>query len=205
MQWIEKNIEIRFNPALLLENAKTAIVVLQNYNITPKETPNGKIARCKSLEKDYHITIKSKLNMLSEKIAEFLPEAKFRPCVDSAPILEKYWAQEAGLGVIGKNTLFISDKIGSLCNIGILLTDIELPADEKPSQTKNFCKDCDRCINSCPTKALVSPYALNCNRCISYQTIHKADPNFDFHGWDLGCDICQEVCPRNRILLSANK
>jgi len=197
MQWIEKNIEIRFNPALLLENAKTAIVVLQSYKITPKETPNGKIARCKSLEEDYHLTIKSKLKILSEKIAEFLPTAKFRPCVDSAPILEKYWAQKAGLGTIGKNTLFISDKIGSFCNIGILLLDADIPIAAAPLPTKNFCDKCGKCIISCPTKALVSPYTIDCRKCISYQTIHKTEPDFDFHGWDLGCDICQEVCPRN--------
>ena len=204
MHWIEKNVDIRFNPQLLLENSKTAIVVLQGHknagrNKTDENAACGKIARSMAQEEDYHVSMKRKLKELSEKILDAVPEAKFRPCVDTAPILEKYWAQEAGLGVIGKNTVFISDKIGSFCNIGILLTDINLAQSPK-SPHKNFCENCEKCMKSCPTKALVSPYTLDCNKCISYQSQKKTNPNFDCLGWELGCDICQEVCPRNGAL-----
>jgi epoxyqueuosine reductase len=152
MRWIEKNIDIRFNPKLLLKNAKTAIVVLQSHNfkVEPREY---KVARY-LLQEDYHISIRRKLKILSQKISEIIPDANFRSCVDSAPILEKYWAQKAGLGAIGKNTLFISDKIGSFCNIGILLIDYELETEERP-ETETFCENCDKCIKSCPTNALV--------------------------------------------------
>jgi epoxyqueuosine reductase len=199
MKWLEKNIEIRFNPKLLLENAKTAIVVLQSHKIEV-ETQKNKVARYALQEEDYHISMKKKLKILSEKITEIIPNVNFRACVDSAPIFEKYWAQKAGLGFIGKNTLFISKKCGSFCNIAVLLIDfeIEIKTKEKDKNIeKNFCENCDKCIISCPTKALVKPYTLDCNKCISYQTQQKTIPNFNSFGWTLGCDICQEVCPKN--------
>ena len=190
MQWIERNTDIRFNPKLLMENAEAAIVVLQNHNFKI-ENNDGKLARCFLAKEDYHVSIKRKLNVLSQKISEIMPEAKFRPCVDTAPILEKYWAQKAGLGVVGKNTVFISNKIGSFCNIGILLIDKQLQT-EKHSEPQNLCENCDNCIKSCPTNALIAAYTLDCNKCISYQSfyVNKNDKI-------KGCDVCQEVCPRN--------
>ena len=199
MKWIERNIDIRFNPKLLLENAKTAVVVLQGHYW---ETTHTKIARYAQGE-DYHKTMKAKLQILSEKIKEFLPEVNTRACVDTAPILEKYWAMKSGLGFIGRNTLFISRELGSFCNIGILLLDIDLDTEES-SAPKNPCENCNKCINSCPTKALVAPYTLDCNKCISYQNQHKTAPNFDYHGWEKGCDICQEVCPFNKLIILRN-
>ena len=196
MKWIEKNIDVRFNPKLLLKDAKIAVVVLQSHKIKV-ETQNNKIARYALQEEDYHISIKRKLKILSEKIARIIPNVKFRACVDSAPILEKYWAQKAGLGFIGKNTLFISNKIGSFCNIGILLTDADIPVTQNFSLPKNSCENCDECIKSCPSKALVKPYTLDCNRCVSYQSQQKTISDFDCFGWTLGCDVCQEVCPEN--------
>ena len=190
MQWIERKVDIRFNPKLLLEDAKTVVVVLLSHNL--ETTPYPKIARY-ALGEDYHKKIKTKLNILAEKI-----NANTKICVDTAPILEKYWAQKAGLGFIGRNTLFISPKLGSFCNIGILLLDIDLNIEAK-NPPKNVCENCNKCINSCPTKALVAPFTLDCNKCISYQNQHKSDPDFDYFGWDLGCDICQEVCPFNLV------
>jgi epoxyqueuosine reductase len=194
MRWIEKNIEIRFNPKLLLENAKTAVVVLHSHS--QQVTPENKTARF-ALQDDYHKIIRKKLKLLCEKIAETSPETKTRICVDSAPILEKYWAAKAGLGFIGANTLFISNKIGSFCNIGILLLDCGIETKTENLANESFCETCGNCINSCPTKALVSPYTLDCNKCISYQTIYRNDEKFDCFGWEYGCDICQEVCPFN--------
>ena len=207
MKWIERNIDIRFNPKLLLENAQTAVVVLLCHNL--KTTPSAsqpplhkkgnlmesKIARYAQGE-DYHRKIRAKLKILAEKI-----NANSRICVDSAPILEKYWAAAAGLGFIGRNTLFISPKFGSFCNIGILLLDISFDIGGRILSAPT-CENCNRCINACPTKAIVAPYTLDCNKCISYQNQHKSSQNFDCFGWELGCDICQEVCPFNTRGLS---
>jgi epoxyqueuosine reductase len=190
MKWIEKNIEIRFNPKLLLKNAKTIVVVLLK-NETKNDT-SLKTARY-SRGEDYHKKIRKKLKILAEKI-----NAGSRICVDSAPILEKYWAMKAGLGFIGRNTLFISPKFGSFCNIGILLLDSDICRENNLLLEKNHCENCNKCINSCPTKALVSPFTLDCNKCISYQN-QFGDEDFDTQGWIKGCDICQEVCPFNRL------
>ena len=197
MQWIEKNIEIRFNPKLLLENAKTVVVVLLKNEETGKARHAFTKTARYALGENYHKTIREKLKILSEKIG-----GNTRICVDSAPILEKYWAAKAGLGFIGRNTLFISPKIGSFCNIGILLLDFAF--DDKivgegvsGGDRKAPCENCNKCINSCPTKALVAPFTLDCNKCISYQN-QFGDGDFDTHGWEKGCDICQEVCPFNK-------
>lgn len=199
MKWIEKNTDIRFNPKLLLENAKTAVVVLQKHETTPSVSKTARY----SWGGDYHKSIRRKLRLLSDKIKDFLPETNTRICVDSAPILEKYWAQIAGLGFIGRNTLFISPKFGSFCNIGILLLDRDIERREEREERKvDYCANCNKCINSCPSKALVAPYILDCNKCISYQNQYKSEPNFDCLGWEKGCDICQEVCPFNKLSLS---
>jgi epoxyqueuosine reductase len=196
MEWIKKNVDIRFNPKLLLENAKSVIVVLQSHNflVTPQK---NKVARY-LLQEDYHVSMRKKLRILSQKINEILPDTNSRICVDSAPILEKYWAQKAKLGFVGKNTLFISNKIGSFCNIAVLLIDKELEIEESHKNSQeNSCGNCNKCIKSCPTGALVENYTLDCNKCISYQNNYKVDENFDCFGYVQGCDICQEVCPKN--------
>lgn len=198
MEWIKKNVDIRFNPKLLLENAKSAVVVLQSHNFLVEQKEN-KLARY-LLQEDYHVSMKRKLNVMAQKINEILPDTNSRVCVDSAPILEKYWAQKAGLGFIGKNTLFISNKIGSFCNIAVLLLDKEIEIEENSKNLReDFCENCQNCIKSCPTGALIENYMLDCNKCISYQTNYKTDENFNCFGYVKGCDICQEVCPKNKI------
>jgi epoxyqueuosine reductase len=147
---------------------------------------------------DYHSVIKSKIFSLLEFIKESMPNTKGLVCVDTAPIMEKVWAQRAGLGWQGKHTNLISTDFGSWLFLGELVIDFDLDFD-KPF-TKDLCGSCTACIDACPTQAL-GEYVLDANKCISYLTIEhrgefsKEQSNLD--GWIYGCDICQEVCPWN--------
>ncbi len=211
-QWLDKNyqanmsymnnhFEKRVNPKLLVAGAKSVISVLINY--TPKELQHDKnapkIARY-AYGKDYHFVIKDKLQVLFDFIkAKIYPSLEGRFFTDSAPVLDRAWAVKSGLGWIGKNTNLIHKKLGSYTLIGELITNLELEPD-KP--IKEACGGCQRCIEACPTKALIAPYQLDANRCISYLTIENRDEipvQFEgqFENWVFGCDICQEVCPWN--------
>jgi epoxyqueuosine reductase len=153
-----------------------------------------------SLGSDYHFVIKEKLKPLMALISEQFPAVKMRVFTDSAPVFDKSWAIKAGLGWMGKNTLLLNKNLGSFFVIGEILLDIELQPDT-PLE-KEYCGNCTRCIDACPTQALIAPYQMDARRCISYLTIESktAIPE-EFHSllndWIFGCDICQDVCPWN--------
>jgi epoxyqueuosine reductase len=202
MGYMARNIDKRLDPHLLFENAKTIIVVLLNY--FPAETQVDKTAPVLSkyaYGADYHFVLKDKLKSLLSFIKSEIQPCSGRSFVDSAPVLERAWAKRAGLGWIGKNSNLISVEHGSFFFIGELILDIELPFD-KPKLVTDHCGKCTRCIDACPTKAIVADRVVDARLCISYQTIElKGDLDEKlkgkFENRVFGCDICQDVCPWN--------
>jgi epoxyqueuosine reductase len=201
MFWLERTFEKRINPKEILPEAKSVICVALNYfQKTPKpKNGQGKIS-IYALGKDYHIILKSKLEELLNFIRDFAPEVKAKIYVDTGPVMEKVWAVRAGLGWIGKHTNLITKEFGSWVFLGEIICDLELEYDEPIA---DFCGRCTRCIDACPTNAIVEPYVLDSNKCISYWTIEFKGENFpsdlkrNFGNLIFGCDICQEVCPWN--------
>jgi epoxyqueuosine reductase len=202
MGWMERNSDKRENPRLILDSAKTVIATLTNYNTCfEHDNADGKISRY-AWGSDYHEVILPKLKELAQTINEIDPGAESRCYVDTGPILEKVWAEKAGLGWIGKNGLLINKDFGSWAFIGIIISSIEIEAD-RPH--KNLCGKCTDCLQSCPTGAIIKPKVIDSNKCLSYWTIEsKHEPEIPAHiidnsnGWAFGCDICQEICPWNK-------
>ena len=202
MHYMERNRDKRLDPTLLVENARTVIVVLQNY--CPAE--QQKDADAPVLSKyaygtDYHFVMKEKLNQLLTFIRSEAGECSGRPFVDSAPVLERAWARRAGLGWIGRNSNLISVEHGSFFFIGELVIDRELEYDQ-PREVRDHCGTCTRCVDACPTRAIVADRVVDARLCISYQTIElKGDLDESLRGQFanrvFGCDICQDVCPWN--------
>lgn len=198
MDYMANHFEKRLNPCLLVEEARSVIVVLMNYY--PAQPPPGPpyIARY-AWGTDYHTLVKIGLKRLLEIIHTEIGPTNGRAFCDSAPVLEKAWAARAGLGWIGKNTCMITRK-GSWFFIGELIIDRELCYDQPAA---NRCGTCTRCLEACPTGALESPYRLNAQKCISYVNIEKKSKIATLpEKYDktrlFGCDICQEVCPWNK-------
>ncbi len=200
MSYMANHFDKRTNPQLLVEGAQSVISVLFNY--FPNETQKDKQAPIVSkyaYGKDYHYVIKEKLNKLLAYIKEIEPETEGRAFVDSAPVMERAWAREAGLGWIGKHGLLINKQIGSFVFIGELIVNTSLSYD-KP--IKEYCGNCTRCIDACPTDAIITNKTIDARKCISYLSIElKSEIPEEFKGKFLnrvfGCDICQDVCPHN--------
>ena len=204
MGWMERNFEKRIDPTKLVEGAKSVISVLHNYYVptTHPDSPNmGKISRY-AWGDDYHDVLKEKLFLLFNWIQDHIGSVQGRAFVDSAPVLDKAWAQRSGLGWIGKHSNLINRSMGSFFFIGELIIDLELATD---SSTTDHCGTCTRCIDACPTDAIYQPYAVDANRCISYLTIEHREDDIPIHlqarleNWIFGCDICQDVCPWNKF------
>jgi epoxyqueuosine reductase len=202
MSYMERNLEKRTDPRLLVDGAKSVITVLLNYypaELLPEEN-NYKIARY-AYGRDYHDVVRDKLSELVEDIKLEIGNLSARAFVDSAPVLDKAWAERAGLGWIGKNTCLIHPKLGSFLFVGEIITNLELEYDA--GRVNDLCGGCTRCLDACPTGALVGARELDARKCISYLTIeYKGElPESEkekFHDWIFGCDICQDVCPWNR-------
>jgi epoxyqueuosine reductase len=202
MKYMENYFDKRTDPTKLVEGAKSVIVVFQNYFpqkdiFSDKEIKISKYA----YGEDYHKVMKDKLFLLFEKIKQEAGELNGRVFVDSAPVLEKAWAREAGLGWIGKNSLLLNKKLGSFFFIGEIIVDLELEYD-KPYESFD-CANCTRCIDACPTRAIVSNGVIDSEKCLSYNTIENKEeiPSYikpNMKGWIFGCDICQDVCPWNK-------
>ncbi len=201
MAYMERNFDKRLDPRLLVENAKSVISVLLNY--FPEKAQEDTVTPVLSkyaYGKDYHFVLKDKLHTLLKFIQKEIAACEGRFFVDSAPVLDRAWAARAGLGWIGKNTNLISVEHGSFFFIGELIIDLNLDPDNK--LVRNHCGNCTRCIDACPTGAIVEPYVLDARKCISYQTIEKKgdlDESLKgkFKNRVFGCDICQDVCPWN--------
>ena len=202
MNYLERNIEKRLDPRLLVEGAQSIISVALNYYPQTKQRDDVPQFAYYAYGEDYHDVVKRKLKLVFDFIQSRFPETKGRCFADSAPVLERFWAARAGLGFIGKNTLLIIPGKGSFFFLGELIVDIEL--DYEKSSASQLCGKCKRCIEACPVNAIEKPYWLNAKKCISYQTIeNKAEIDNEIipllSNCVYGCDICQQVCPWNRF------
>ena len=201
MGYMANHLDKRLDPRLLVENARSVVSVLLNYFPSEKQVdPDAPVLSKYAYGTDYHFVMKDKLGQLLQFIQSEIAPCEGRCFVDSAPVLDKAWAAKAGLGWIGKNTNLLSVEHGSFFFIGQLIIDLELPDTEKV--VRDHCGNCTRCIDACPTQAIVAPYILDARKCISYQTIEnrgEIDPALEgkFRDRVFGCDICQDVCPWN--------
>ncbi len=202
MYYMEKYFDIRINPALLLPNAQSVIVVLYNFFPAQQQNPHSPKISKYAYGKDYHLILKEKLFEFYNELKKQIGDFNARACVDSAPILEKTWAKKSGLGWIGKHSNLIVKQKGSYYFMAELVTDLELNPD---NEIKDYCGTCTKCIDACPTNAIVQPYVVDASKCISYLTIELKDELIptEFKGkmdnWIFGCDVCMDVCPWNRF------
>jgi epoxyqueuosine reductase len=203
LPYLEKNYEKRLNPEFILQKCHSVIITIINYFPTEIQNPGCSYKICKyGYGGDYHRVITDRLEKLAAYIRELSPTGQTYSFVDSGAVLEKTWAIKAGMGWRGKNTLVINRKLGSFFFIGGILTDIEMEYD-KP--VADLCGDCELCLNTCPTGALVQPRRLDIRNCITFHNGEARDkypgiPMVDLNGWMYGCDICQDVCPWNKKL-----
>ena len=203
MHYMENYFEMRIDPSRLVPGAKSVITLLKNY--FPSQLQNitaPKISKY-AYGKDYHDVIRQKLTELIGLMKENIGEVNGRGFVDSAPVLERTWAQKSGLGWVGKNGNLINKQSGSFYFIATLITDIELEYDDP--FVKDYCGTCTKCIDACPTDAILPDRVVDGSKCISYFTIELKDALIPdemkgkFQDWMFGCDICQDVCPWNRF------
>jgi len=203
MHYMENHFDLRVDPTKLVPGAKTVITVLYNY--FPEETQQigiPKIAKY-AYGEDYHLVIRKKLQLFLQSVREKMGHVEGRGFVDSAPVLERSWAQRSGLGWIGKNGNLINKKMGSFFFIATLITDLELEPDVP--HTTDHCGTCSRCVDACPTDAILIDKTVDASKCISYFTIElkskdlPEDLKSKSENWIFGCDICQDVCPWNRF------
>ena len=181
----------------LLPGVQSVLAVALNYYVDQQQTAGTpKIARY-GWGRDYHRVIDQRLRRLGRWLDEQQPGGRWRACVDSAPLMDKAWAEEAGLGWIGKNGNLISTSHGSWLLLGHLLTTIRLPADQP---ARSLCGHCQLCLPACPTAAITEPFVVDSRRCIAFHSIENRDEQLPLplHGWVAGCDLCQEVCPWNQ-------
>ncbi len=185
----------------LLPQVRSVLAVGWNYHVATQARPGSlRVARY-GWGRDYHRVIDGRLRQLGRWLEREAPGTRWRACVDSAPLLDKAWAEEAGLGWIGKNGNLIHRQRGSWMLLGHLLTSLPLPPD-RPAEP--LCGSCTACIEACPTGAIDEPFVVDARRCIAYHTIENRDGDLPapirdhLQGWVAGCDICQEVCPWNR-------
>ncbi len=202
MDWMARNVERRVDPCSVMPGAKSVIVLAMNYytDVAHSHDPGvGKVSRY-AWGDDYHDVVGERMERLRDFVRLILPSSQSKIYVDTGPILEKAWAARAGVGWIGKHTNVITRDYGSWIFIGELLVDHELEYDEPIA---DYCGTCTLCIDACPTNAIVEPYVVDSNLCISYLTIEYRGPDIPedlasrSDQWVYGCDICQDVCPWN--------
>jgi len=211
MDWMADNFEKRVDPAELVDGAASVISVLHNYYqpLDPPDDPEvGKISRY-AWGDDYHDVMREKLYLLYHWLEEAVgAEINGRAFVDSAPIMDKAWAERSGLGWQGKHSNLLNREMGSFFFLGELVVSVPLAPD---GPMPDYCGSCTRCIDACPTDAIYEPYAVDASRCISYLTIeHGADDVPDelaagMGNWIFGCDVCQDVCPWNKFAMATDE
>ncbi|SFB78709.1 epoxyqueuosine reductase [Flexibacter flexilis DSM 6793] len=202
MHYMAGHFDKRLDPRLLVDGAKSVVSLMLNYFPAKDlaQPDNYKISKY-AYGTDYHFVIKDKLNLLLQHLQTEIGEVNGRAFVDSAPVMDKAWAARSGLGWVGKNSNLIHKKAGSFFFIAELILDLELETD---GPVKDYCGTCTRCLDACPTQAIVAPYQVDGSRCISYFTIElkeqiPASMKGQFEDWAFGCDVCQDVCPWNRF------
>jgi epoxyqueuosine reductase len=207
MKYMENYFDKRLDPRLMVEGAKSVISLMYNYY--PAEIQNADAPKISKYAygKDYHEVIKDKLNEFLNTLKENIGDVNGRVFVDSAPVLEKAWAAKSGLGWIGKNANLISKENGSFYFLAEMIIDLELECD---GPIKDYCGTCTKCMDACPTQAIVGPYVVDGSKCISYLTIElKENIPAEFKGkmdnWSFGCDVCQDVCPWNSFSKTHNE
>ena len=203
MAYMANHFDKRLNPKLLVDDAQTVISLLLNYHTeTTQQDPDAPKLSKYAYGEDYHFVIKDKLGELLNFMRKEIGDIGGRIFVDSAPVMDKVWAQKSGLGWMGKSTNLIHPKEGSFFFIAEIITDIKIEAD---GPMKDYCGTCTKCIDACPTEAIIAPYLVDGSKCISHLTIELKDAILpdQFKGkmdnWMFGCDVCQDVCPWNKF------
>lgn len=206
MSYLANHFDKRLDPRKLVDGAQSVISLAYNYYPkTPLNQDPGALKLAKyAYGQDYHVVVKDKLRIFLERLRDEIGDVMGRAFVDSAPIMERQWAQRAGLGWIGKNSLLLNRTQGSFFFLAELVVDVIVAPDDPV--TKDYCGTCTKCIDACPTDAIVAPGVVDGSTCISYFTIELKDAIPDdmkgkFENWAFGCDICQDVCPWNRFSL----
>jgi epoxyqueuosine reductase len=203
MAYMANHFDKRLDPRLLVEGAQSVVSVLLNY-YPDQRLPEGpddlKLSKY-AYGTDYHFVLKDKLKSLVAYIHEQIGEVNARVFVDSAPVMDKVWAAKSGLGWVGKHSNLLTREMGSFFFIGEIICDLPLWPDQA---IQDYCGTCTRCVDACPTDAIVAPYVVDGSKCISYFTIELKEAIPDevrgkFDNWVFGCDICQDVCPWNRF------
>jgi epoxyqueuosine reductase len=203
MQYMENHFELRVNPAMLVPGARSVITLLKNYYPAQEQKKDALKISKYAFGKDYHEVIREKMKEFLQIIHDEIGEVNGRGFVDSAPVLERSWAQRSGLGWIGKNGNLLTKESGSFFFIATLITDLTLEYDDPFA--RDLCGTCTKCIEACPTEAILPDKLVDGSKCISYYTIELKEMLIPdevkgkFEGWAFGCDICQDVCPWNRF------
>jgi epoxyqueuosine reductase len=203
MQYMENHFDMRIDPSKLVPGAKSVITLLLNYFPSQHQDPAAPKIASYAFGNDYHEVIREKLTRFLAEIKQSIGEVAGRGFVDSAPVLERSWAQRTGLGWIGKNGNLINKQGGSFFFIATLIIDLELYYDDP--YAKDYCGSCTKCIDSCPTDAILPNKVVDGSKCISYFTIELKETLIPekmkgkFDNWMFGCDVCQDVCPWNRF------
>ena len=202
MSYMENYFDLRVDPTKLVPGAKSVITLLKNYYPSQTQNTDLKISKY-AWGRDYHEVIKAKLKDFMKQLNKEIGEINGRGFVDSAPVLERSWAVRSGLGWIGRNGNLVTKHSGSFFFIATLIVDIELEYDDPFA--KDYCGSCTKCIDACPTDAIMDDKVINGSKCISYYTIElkdaliPSDMKDKFQNWMFGCDVCQDVCPWNRF------
>lgn len=200
MAYMANHFDKRTDPRLLVDRAKSVISLSYNYYTEKEQVPDAPHLAMYALGEDYHLVVRDKLEQLLAFIKTKAGDVNGRCFVDSAPVLEKAWAQRSGVGWVGKNTNLLTKRRGSFFFLAEVIVDIELDYD---GPVKDYCGTCTKCVDACPTQAIYEPYKLDASKCISYFTIELKDEMLPaeykgkFENWMYGCDICQQVCPIN--------
>ncbi len=204
MGYLQDRIDERLDPDTYMQGAKSIICVADRYHdgepdrVDSSQGPRGRIARY-ARGRDYHKVMKKRLVRFAKELSALIPDANFRACVDTAPLLEREHAARAGLGMVGKNTLLIEPGVGSWMLLGAIVSSVKIRPSTSTFTRPDPCLGCTRCIDACPTDA-ITPFSVDARRCIAHSTIEDRGVVDDEIAkatghWLFGCDICQEVCP----------
>ena len=200
MGYMARTAAERADPSRIVPGARSVIALAMSYYWPEDGAPAGPRVARYARGDDYHKVIRKKIRKLRKQILAMAPDAKVHPAVDTSPVLEREWAQRAGVAWIGKSTMAIAPDLGTYTFLATLITDLDLEAD---APHPDRCGTCTACLDACPTAAFAGPHQLDARRCVTYWTVEHRGPFIEqtppLHGWLAGCDRCQEVCPWNKF------